>query len=337
MFRAVMEATREAVVIMAPDGRVLHTNQAHDALFGRPVHHWRADYRALWAPTAQAAIDDELADGASRDGVFDAVGADGRVFPVWRRSGVARDARGRIQYHFAFLHDHSEQRRKDEARSRFLAAANHDLRQPVQALSMFVSVLANRTLGAAERKVVDRIEQAVSDVDTQISSLVEISRLDAGMVAPEFGPVDLSRVLDHLAEEFRPSPDQLELRILPCHAVVRSDGLLLERLLRPLVSNALRFTQQGRVLIGCRRQGDRVRLEVWDNGPGIPEHELQAVFTEFHRLANPGRPQGLGLGLAIVERLAALLGHHISVRSQPGRGTVFAVEMARQRDGVGGG
>ncbi len=332
MVRAVVEAAAEAVVVLAPDGRVLLTNPAHDALFGRPVRMWWDDYREMWTPSAQAALDRELAGGPALDGVAEAADADGRRFPVWRRPGVVRDAAGQVLYRFAFLHDHSDQHRADAAKSRFLAAASHDLRQPLQALSMFVSVLSSREHSPANRKVIDRIEEALAATDSQITSLVEISKLEAGVVVPVPGPVDLTRLLTHLGEDLRPAAGAVELRVVPSSAVVHSDATLLERLLRHLVNNALRFTVQGRILIGCRRRGDALRIEVWDSGPGIAPDQINAIFREFHTL-DQGRRQGLGLGLAIVERLARRLGHTVTVRSWPGRGSVFAVEMPLARDG----
>ena len=335
MVRAVVEAAVEAVVVLAPDGRVLLTNPAHDALFGRPVRMWWGDYRDLWTPSAQAALDRELAGGPALDGVAEATGASGRCFPVWRRPGVVQDAAGKVLYRFAFLHDHSDQQRADAAKSRFLAAASHDLRQPLQALSMFVSVLSSREHSPANRKVIDRIEEALAATDSQITSLVEISKLEAGVVMPVFGPVALARLLTYLGEDLRPTDGAVELRVVPSSAVVHSDATLLERLLRHLVSNALRFTVQGRILIGCRRRGDALRIEVWDSGPGIAPDQIDAIFREFHTL-DQGRRQGLGLGLAIVDRLARRLGHTVTVRSWPGRGSVFAVEMPLARDGGGG-
>lgn len=337
MLRAVVDATREAVVILAPDGRVLHTNPAHDALFGRRVRAWSGDYRDLWTPAAQQALDHELAGGEPRDDVLEAVDAGGRCFPVWRRPDVVRDGTGRVQYHVAVLHDHSAQRRADQAKSRFLATAGHDLRQPLQALTMFVSVLSGRDHGPANRKVIDRIEEALAATDAQISSLVEISKLEAGVVVPTVAPIAVTRLLSHLADEVRPQAGAVELRVVSSRAVVRSDGALLERLLRPLLANAVRFTEQGRILIGCRRRGDTLRIEVWDSGPGIPEDQFGAIFQEFHKVGPGDRQQGLGLGLAIVDRLARLLDHAVTVRSQLGRGSVFAVEvpLARDREGSG--
>lgn len=349
MFRAVVEASRDAVVIMTPDGQVLYTNPAHDALFGRAVAGWRGDYRDLWAPASQLAIESELAaalnGGDFWEGVLEAQDAAGRRFPLWHRAGVARDEDGQVVFYFSYMHDHSAQRRaEDEARraredaekanqakTRFLAAASHDLRQPLQALAMFVAVLSNREHSPANRKVIDRIEDSLAATDALLSSLLDISKLEAGMVLPAIETVSIDRILTRMRDEFTPLAHQagLALRVVPCGATLRTDGGLLERILRNLLANAVRYTEQGGILLGCRRRGDILRIEVWDTGPGIPRDQFELIFREFHQLGNSSRDrrQGLGLGLAIVERLAKLLGHPVTVLSTLHKGSVFAVEV----------
>uniref|UniRef100_UPI000D3C6779 ATP-binding response regulator n=1 Tax=unclassified Variovorax TaxID=663243 RepID=UPI000D3C6779 len=222
--------------------------------------------------------------------------------------------------------------RSDLEKSRFLAAASHDLRQPVHAMSLFLGLLANEQLSAHGRYLVENITRASAAMGHLFEALLNISRLDAGVIHPRLQSFALDRLLDQIRAEYTPQAQQkgLALKVRRCGAHVRSDPVLLERILRNLVSNAIAHTPEGRVLIGCRLRGDTVRIEVWDTGPGIPPHEHERIFWEFHQLRNPERDRGkgLGLGLAIVRRTAALLGHALSMRSVEGHGTVFALGVA---------
>ena len=224
--------------------------------------------------------------------------------------------------------DRAEQASLDK--SRFLASASHDLRQPVHALSMFVGALLARPMDEEVRRLVTQIDGSVSALDSLFTSLLDISRLDAGVVlcTPQGFAIQplLERVCrDHEGEARRKG---IRLVLHPCRLAVHSDPILLERVLRNLVSNAVRYTERGRVVVGCRR-GTRLGIEVWDTGPGIPAEERGRVFQEFYQLGNPerDRSKGLGLGLAIVQRLTALLGSPLSLRSTVGRGSVFAVSV----------
>jgi two-component system, sensor histidine kinase len=226
--------------------------------------------------------------------------------------------------------------RSDLEKSRFLAAASHDLRQPVHAMSLFLGLLANEHLSAHGRYLLDNITKASAAMGHLFDALLNISRLDAGVIHPRIQGFPLDRLLDQIRTEYAPQAHQkgLVLKVRPCAAFVRSDPMLLERILRNLVSNAIAHTPSGRVLIGCRKRGgDAVRIEVWDTGPGIPTHEHERVFWEFHQLRNPerDRTKGLGLGLAIVRRTAALLGHSLSLHSVEGRGTVFMLSVDAQQ------
>ena len=165
-----------------------------------------------------------------------------------------------------------------------------------------------------------------------LDAILDISRLDAGAVSPKVADFAIATLLDRLTTAFAPSAAEkgLRLRIVPSRLYVRSDPVLLERILLNLAANALRYTQRGGILIGCRRRGRRVRIEVWDTGIGIAPEQRQAIFQEFYQAADPqGGGQGLGLGLAIAARLAALLGSRIEVASRLGEGSVFAVEVPR--------
>ena len=221
--------------------------------------------------------------------------------------------------------------RSDLEKSRFLAAASHDLRQPVHAVNLFLGLLTNERLSRHGRYLVDNIASAMAAMGQLFDALLNLSRLDAGVIETRVEAFALHPLLERLRAEYAPQAGEkgIALRVRACAVSVRSDPVLLERILRNLISNAITHTAGGRVLIGCRRAGGSVRIEVWDNGPGIPKPEQERVFWEFHQLGNPerDRSKGLGLGLAIVRRTARLLGHELSLRSREGRGTVFAVTV----------
>ncbi|MGZ3404587.1 MAG: ATP-binding response regulator [Phenylobacterium sp.] len=214
------------------------------------------------------------------------------------------------------------------AKSRFLATASHDLRQPVHALGMFIGALRSHRLPSRSVALIDHIDASVGSLDSLFTSLLDISKLDAGVVEghPAHVPVEplFARICRDLAGEA--AAKGVGLTPVPTSLAVRSDPILLERILRNLVGNAVRYTQEGRVLVGCRRRGDdHVSLEVWDTGPGIAQDQREAVFEEFYQLSNPDRDRtkGLGLGLAIVRRLSEILGHGLAFDSRPGHGSVF--------------
>jgi len=217
------------------------------------------------------------------------------------------------------------------AKTRFLAAASHDLRQPIHALGLLFATLSDRVRSDATAPILGQIDTAVDAIDFMLNSLLDISKLDAGVVQPNVSRVDVSMLLEQLEVEYQPvvAVTGNRLKIRDARVCVLSDPSMLHRILSNLLSNALRYTAGGRVLIGVRRRGDSVRIDVCDNGPGIPPEALDDIFLEFHQLGNPERDRrkGLGLGLAIVKRLAELLGHGIEVRSAPGRGSRFSITL----------
>jgi len=219
------------------------------------------------------------------------------------------------------------------AKSRFLAAASHDLRQPLQALVLFHHTLAAKNRDPEAAPVIASIGRSIEAQQQMLNALLDVSRLDAGIVAVNRQAVPLGPLLHRLADEFGMQAREhgLALRLVPTGAVADTDPALLERIVRNLLANAVRYTPSGRILLGCRRAGAAVRVVVRDTGPGIPPDKLGAVFEEFCQLDTPtrSRGQGLGLGLAIVDRLCRLLEHRISVISTVGRGTTFAVEVPR--------
>lgn len=217
------------------------------------------------------------------------------------------------------------------ARTRFFAAASHDLRQPLHAISLYLPLLQKRMEQSESRDMLGAIQNSCNAMRSLLDSLLDISRLDAGVIVPRTGPVPLLEVFDQLGMEFAPqaAAEGLELRVVPADYWVRSDVALLERILRNLLTNAIRYTKKGKILLGARRAGSTVRIEVWDTGIGIDRQTLDHIFEEFYQADNPerDRSRGLGLGLAIIERLATLLEHKLGVRSWPGRGSVFNITL----------
>jgi signal transduction histidine kinase/CheY-like chemotaxis protein len=219
------------------------------------------------------------------------------------------------------------------AKSRFLAAASHDLRQPLHALGLFAAELSGRDRSPGNQELAGRIGQSVQALEMMFSELLDLSRLDAGAVRVELRDFPVQEIFDRMAVDFLPLAREkgLQLRIRSTKHWCESDPIVLERILRNLVSNAIRYTHRGGVLVACRQRGKRLWLEVRDTGIGITDAEREHVFEEYYQVANQerDRSKGLGLGLAIVKRLAGLLGERLLVKSAPGRGSLFAVRTRR--------
>ncbi len=217
------------------------------------------------------------------------------------------------------------------AKSRFFAAASHDLRQPLHSLGLFTSALDEHLTSPQARGTARSIRESITALESLFDSLLDLSRLDAGVVTVQPRNVGLQALFDRLAREFHGEAVERELRLrfVPTRAVVRTDPLLLERILINLVANALHYTQHGGVAVGVRRRRGRAAIEVHDTGVGIPPEKQALVFEEFYQVNNPGRDRrrGLGLGLAIVQRLAHMLDHPLRLRSTPGRGSCFSIEL----------
>ncbi|HXJ53994.1 MAG TPA: ATP-binding protein [Burkholderiales bacterium] len=216
------------------------------------------------------------------------------------------------------------------AKSRFLAAASHDLRQPLHALNLFVAQLRTETDPTERARIAAQIDASVTAMNDLFNALLDISKLDAGALAPNLTRFPIVDLLKQIEATFaRAAGDKgLRLRFARSDAWVESDFILLQRILLNLVSNAVRYTDRGGVVVGCRRRGARLRIEIWDSGIGIPKDQWENVFGEFYRLSGPGQERrgGLGLGLAIVERLCRLLDHRVELRSAPGKGSCLAIE-----------
>ena len=215
------------------------------------------------------------------------------------------------------------------AKSRFLAMASHDLRQPLHALGLFVAQLRTPLKSGERTKTIERIDATRKEMVEMFNSLLDISRLDAGILTPKITEFPIARLLQKIETTFDQATREkgLRLRVRRSDAWVRSDAMLLERILLNLVANAVRYTLRGGIIVGCRRRDQKLRIEVWDSGPGIPEDQKQNIFGEFFQLPGPERNRyaGLGLGLAIVDRLRLLLNHQIDLASTVGRGSRFAI------------
>src|SRR5580700_2559645 len=242
----------------------------------------------------------------------------------------------RLQESYAGLESKVEERTRqleaaNQAKSRFVAAASHDLRQPLHALGLFVAQLHGKLRAAERAQLISRIEEALSAMNELFSALLDISKLDAGATPINITVFPVAQLLAHAETTFAGAAREKELtfRASPSDAWVRSDFILLQQIVFNLVHNALRYTRRGGVVVGCRKRGDQLRIEVWDSGIGIAADQHDKIFGEFYRLGEPDRDRraGLGLGLAIVDRLCRLLDHPIEVKSTVGKGSVFAVTV----------
>jgi Na+/proline symporter/signal transduction histidine kinase len=216
------------------------------------------------------------------------------------------------------------------SKTRFLAAASHDILQPLNAARLYVTSLVERQPGGNDAQLVGNIDASLDAVEEIFGALLDISRLDTGAMKPEIVSFRIDELLRQLEVEFTPLAQEkgLKLKFMPCSFAVKSDRRLLRRLLQNLVSNAIKYTPRGRVLVGCRRRRGRLRIDVYDTGLGIPHSKKRAIFQEFHRLDQGAKvARGLGLGLSIVERIGRVLDHKIGVTSAVGRGSQFSVEV----------
>jgi len=351
-YRDFLETAPDAMVIIDGEGIIRLANGQAQQMFGLPVtgmigqpveillperlRHYHVAHRRAYSANPKPRT---MGTGME----LWAQASDGREIPVEISlspivttegsyvSAAIRDISARKQVEMALRVAKEAAERANETKSRFLAAASHDLRQPLQALNMHLSALGLDP-GAEQRDHLQRkMRQAVGDLTGILDTLLDIARLDMDQVRPNVTEFALEGLLDELARTAGPiaTDKGLMLRHVPTRLRVASDRGLLGRILGNLIGNAVNHTAQGRVLVGCRRAGDHLRIEVWDSGPGIPEQARQRIFDEYVQLNNPARQrqQGLGLGLSIVRRLAALLDHPVTLRSTPGRGSVFAVEV----------
>ncbi|WP_342643105.1 hybrid sensor histidine kinase/response regulator [Rhodoligotrophos ferricapiens] len=215
-------------------------------------------------------------------------------------------------------------------KTRFIAAASHDILQPLNAARLYTSSLVERSHGSQDQQLIRNVDASLEAVEEILSALLDISRLDAGALKPELTEFRLDQVFKALAVELGPMAAEkgLKLTFVPTSLTVYSDRRLLRRALQNLVSNAIKYTRKGKLVVGCRRQQGAATVEVHDSGPGIPPEKISVIFREFQRLDDTaGDVPGLGLGLSIVDRIVQMLDHRLSVRSLPGRGSVFSIRL----------
>lgn len=235
--------------------------------------------------------------------------------------------------HIELIKQKESAERANAAKTRFLAAASHDLRQPLHAMGLFVTALGERVRSKVTRKLVDQLSASTDALRELLNSLLDISRLDAGVIHPQISSIFLTDLINRIFQDYTSyaTEKNITLKFVPSKYWVKCDATLLERILRNLISNSLRYTEHGGVLVGCRSRGNQVRISVWDSGIGIAHHELNKIFHEFYQIGNPERDRslGLGLGLAIAQRLARLLDLRIEVCSVLNKGTVFSLNVPK--------
>lgn len=350
-FRSLANAIPQLVWIASPEGEITWFNERwYDYTGAPPDQPAHLGWMSYVEPDSLSAIfdlwTDSVATGRPLGMTILLRGADGKFRPFLTRVMPHRDADGRIAQWFGAATEITEQKELEEAlraatleaeranraKSKFLASASHDLRQPVQSLVLLLALIERQVATVPKALETARMmKQALGGLNGLLTAILDISRLDAGVVEPAIDSVDLGALLDRLSSEYEPKAADkgLELRVIkrPLHAL--ADPSLLERALRNLIENAFRYTPNGGVLIGLRRRGDRVRIDVVDTGVGVPKEKQQEIFEEFIQLNNPGRDlgKGLGLGLAIVARLANLLDAQIEVSSRVGRGSRFSLSL----------
>ncbi|MDQ2102589.1 hybrid sensor histidine kinase/response regulator [Azospirillum isscasi] len=351
-YRAIVQTAVDAMMVIDKTGTIQSINPAVESIFGYEAKEVIGQNVHILLPELFHSAHDGYpkADRSTGEKNFTGIGRetegrhkDGSNFPIelavneWtaggRRyfTGIVRNITERRRAEDALRASKAEADRANVAKSKFLAAASHDLRQPVQAMMLFRSALEQRLSGHPAAPLLDSLGQAMDGLRMLLDSLLDVSKLDAGLIVPQFQDLPIGQIIERLGTEYHPQAEAkgLRLRVAPCTLTIRSDPALLMRILRNLVENALRYTEHGGLLIGCRRRGDRVRIEVVDSGIGIPSDKHEDIFEEFVQVSNQERDRGkgLGLGLAVVRRLARLLGHRIHLRSRPGGGSAFCVDV----------
>lgn len=246
-----------------------------------------------------------------------------------RAHGLTTDITERKRFEQEISRSQKSAELADRAKSSFLAAANHDLRQPLQTLRFLQEALERRHPEGEERKLVAGIGRSLDTMSSILSSLLDVNRLESGSLRPSKSDFAVNDLFESAVADFLHPVEEkgLRLRVVRSALLVRSDKRMLEEMIRNLLSNAVRYTDRGRILLGCRRAGDRIRIEVWDSGAGITDNQLPHIFGEYYQ--GDGERGGFGLGLAIVKRLGDTLGHRVDVHSTPGKGTGFSIEVPR--------
>ena len=356
-FRLLVDNVRDyAITWLDTEGRIATWNAGAERLYGWSASEAAGQSMQLFYPPETAGEAEPTLRVVRESGRYDGEGLrirkDGTRFwahviitPLW-------DEKGRMRGYVCVAKDITDRKRGEEdrkrgeedlkrakddaerasvAKSKFLAAASHDLRQPVQAMVFFTSALTTQIQETSAQPLLHDLKASLDGVNMLLDSLLDVSRLDAGIVTPRLTNFSLVTLLGRLRTEFGPlaGDRRLRLKVMPTTAIIRSDPTLLERIVQNLLSNAVRYTEHGKILVGCRARGQTLGIEVWDQGIGIPEDRLDDIFQEFYQIGNieRDRSQGLGLGVALVQRLSKLLDHPVQVRSVPGLGSVFRVNV----------
>ncbi len=350
-FRTILDQAAVGIIqVSLTSTRLLGINRRFSAMLGYDEHELIGMSLAeLVAPeyrAADAAMADELRGGRQSSPPTEKQFLCKDGSRVWVRV-TSSVPEGEADFHISVVEDISEyhrtlaalRRARDEAqqanraKSTFLAAASHDLRQPVQAMVLLNEALLGRLRDHPARSIVSRLQASVNALQMLLDGLLDVSRLDAGVVEVHRTDVPVGVILERLHAEYavRCKPRGLRLRVVPCTAWMHTDPALFERVLRNLIENAIRYTRTGSILVGCRHAGPDLLVGVYDTGIGIPPDKLELIFQEFYQISNPerDREKGLGLGLSIVSRLANLLGHSLRVASVPGKGSAFVIRVPR--------
>lgn len=346
--KRLLDATPDPGIVINADGLILYANARVRDVFGYEPQEMVNQHMEMLLPERFRAVHPKLREGFFQHPSPRPMGSsvelfarhkDGSEMPVEISLNPVDSPDGLLV--FAALRDVTAQKELQQqlkeasrAKSRFLAAASHDLRQPIQALTILNSVARRSAKDPVHQSIIEKQQKSLDSMASLLNALLDISKLEAGIVKPDITDCEVQKIFDDLRAGFEEQARDkgLQLIIEPCGDVARSDSRLLTQILENFVSNAIRYTQEGFVRLRCRHQNPLIQLEVVDTGLGIKPDEIGNIFEEFHQAeAGTARPDGLGLGLSIVKRTAELLGCDLQVQSKPGEGSAFSVIVPQGR------